>query len=70
MFDDSAGIDTRAQRSRRGEPLPANRPSDWLAPVAAIGLVGALLIVAAIAGPGNTTTAAKNNAILAKMFGP
>jgi hypothetical protein len=33
-------------------------------------VVGALLILAAIAGPGNPTTSAKNNAILAKMFAP
>jgi hypothetical protein len=70
MSTDHAAIDTRARRARLGEPLPPNRSSDWIAPIAAVALAVGLLVVAAVAGPRSAADASDNDARLAQMYGP
>jgi hypothetical protein len=70
MSTDHAAIDSRARRARRDEPLPPNRSSDWIAPIAAVALAVGLLVVAAVAGPRNATDPSGDNARLAQMYGP
>lgn len=70
MSTDQAAIDSRARRERRDEPLPPNRSSDWIAPIAAVALAVGLLVVAAVAGTRNATDPSDNDARLARMFGP
>jgi hypothetical protein len=65
-----AAVDSRARRERLGEPLPPNRSSDWVAPIAAVALAVGLLVVAAVAGPRNATDPSNNDARLAQMYGP
>ena len=70
MSTHHAAIDTRARRRRVGEPLPPNRPSDWIAPITAVALAAGLLVVAAFAGSRTGAGPSDNDARLVQMYGP